>query len=130
MSVIGALKRFFRLPIVLLLSFLSLAIMMIFPQEMGIALAHTITYMCGNAFTLLKTLAVTLIQLLIHALSHALWMAATRQPLSPPPKGTGHAFYEFAYSQDDIPEEYQLSCWWLAFPAAAYYLYTGSAPNE
>ena len=126
-SLLGALKRLFRLPIVLLLSFSSLVIMMIFPQETGTALAHTITYMCGNAFTMLKTLAVTLVQLLTHALSHALWMAATRQPLAPPPEGSAHAFYEFAYSQDDIPEEYQLSCWWLAFPAVMYYFYSGAA---
>ena len=86
-SIVGSLKRLFRLPIMLVLSFLSLVLMMIFPQETGTALAHTITYMCGNAFTLLKTLAVTLVQLLTHALSHAPWMAATREPLAPPPRG-------------------------------------------
>ena len=99
----GALKRLFELPIVLSRTVLSLVITMIFPRETGIALAHTLSYMCGNAFTLAETLAVALVQLGTHAMSHALWMAATRQPLSPPPDGAVANFYEYQHTQEQIP---------------------------
>ena len=129
MSVYGALKRLFKLPIVLLCSFLALVITMVFPQDTGIALAHTVAYMCGNAFTLFKTASMTLVQLGTHALSHALWMAATRQPLPPAPDGAVANFYDYAYSQDQIPEEYHINAWWLAFPAVFYY-FTKGPPTE
>ena len=100
---------------------------MVFPQETGVALAHTLAYVCDNAFTLMKTLGMTLVQLLTHALSHALWITATRQPLSEPPPGEVANFYDYAYTQDQIPPEYQVNVWWLALPAVGYYFWTGDS---